>query len=151
MAGMSNYLRNKIVDWLHRGQSFTPPTPVYIALCSTAPSPSSAGTELAGTGYARQSIAQSAAAMAATNGDGLTTTPSTGTTGITSNNAVVNYGTAGSAWGTASHWESYDAVTAGNRLNYGTIVDGAGAPTPRSISSGDPVSFPISALRWFWS
>lgn len=144
MAGFSNYLRNKIIDWLLRGKAFTPPTIVYVTLCSTAPTASTGGTEISPS---RIAINCSTTAWAATNGDGTTTDPSSGTTGTTSNNAIVDFGTAGSNWGTASHWELYDAASAGNRLIYGTIVDGVGTPTPRSIVNGDPVSFPISYLR----
>lgn len=150
MAGFTNYLRNKLVDWFHRGVAFTPPDPLYVRLVSTAPTAASAGTELSGTGYAAVSIAKSTTAWAATNADASTINPSSGTNGTTSNNAVVDFGTAGSAWGTASHWEIWDAATSGNRLLYGEIVDGAGTPTPRSIALGDPVSFPISALRVIW-
>ena len=151
MPGMTNYLRNKVVDWFHRGVAFTPPDPLYLRLCSTAPSAAAAGTELTGTGYAAVSIAKSTTAWAATNADASTANPSTGTNGTTSNNAVVNFGTAGSAWTTASHWELWDAASGGNRCLYGEIVDGAGSPSPRSIASGDPVSFPISALRVIWA
>lgn len=150
MSGFTNYLRNKLVDWFHRGVAFTPPDPLYVRLVSTTPTAAAAGTELSGTGYAAVSIAKSTTAWAATNADASTTNPSSGTNGTTSNNAVVNFGTAGSAWGTASHWEIWDAATGGNRLLYGEIVDGAGTPTPRSIANGDPVSFPISALRVIW-
>lgn len=151
MSGFTNYLRNKLVDWFHRGVEFTPPDPVYIRLVSTTPTPAAAGTEISGTGYAAVSVAKSTTAWAATNADGSTTNPSSGTNGTTSNNAVINFGTAGSAWGTVTHWEMWDAATSGNRLMYGEIVDGAGTPTPRSIANGDPVSFPISALRAIWA
>lgn len=151
MPGMTNYLRNKVVDWLHRGQSFTPPSTLYVRLCSTAPTAAAAGTELTGTGYLPVAIASTLAAWAATNADGSTTNPSSGTNGTTSNNGVIDFGTAGSSWGTASHWELWDDDTGGNRLFYGEIVDGAGTPAPRSIANGDPVSFPISALRVIWA
>lgn len=151
MPGMTNYLRNKIVDWFHRGVAFTPPATLYLRLVSTTPTPASAGTELSGTGYAPVSIAKSTSAWAATNADGSTTDPSSGTNGTTSNNAVLDFGTAGSSWGVASHWELWDAATGGNRCLYGAIVNGDGVPTPRSISAGDPVSFPISALKVIWA
>jgi hypothetical protein len=151
MAGFSNYLRNKLVDWYHRGQAFTPPATLYIRLCSTTSSAAVAGTELTGSGYAPVSIASTSVAWASTNADTSTTTPSTGTTGTTSNNAVVNFGTAGAAWGTASHWEAWDAASGGNRHFFGEITDATGTPAPRSIASGDPVSFPISALRIVWA
>lgn len=147
---MSNYLRNKLIDWFHRGQTFTPPTSVFIALVSTTPSAGSAGTPLSGTGYARVEIASSLLNWAGSQG-ATTTTASSGTSGTTSNNAVVDFGTAGSAWGTASHWEAYDSLTGGNRLFFGEIVDGGGTPNPRSIVLGDPVSFPISALQIQWN
>lgn len=151
MAGMTNYLRNKIVDWLHRGQSFTPPATMYVRLCSTAPNAAVSGTELSGTGYAAVAIAASLTTWAATNADGSTVNPSSGTNGTTSNVATINFGTAGSAWGTASHWELWDAPTGGNRLFYGVIVDPSGTPTPRSIGNGDPVSFPANSLRVIWA
>lgn len=147
MAGFTNYLRNKIIDWLLRGKSFTPPTNVYVQLVSTAPNAAAAGTSLAGNGANRVAIACTTSAFAATNGDASTTDPSSGTTGTTSNNAVVDFGTAEVDWGTAAYWELYDASSGGNRLIFGTIVDGGGSASPRSIVTGDPVTFPISALR----
>lgn len=151
MSGMTNYLRNKVVDWFHRGQSYTPPATMYVRLCSTTPTAAATGTELTGTGYAPEAISSSTTAWAATNADGSTANPSTGTNGTTSNNGVIDFGTAGGAWGTASHWELWDAASGGNRLLFGVIVDANGDPAPRSIASGDPVSFPIGALRVIWA
>lgn len=151
MSGFSNYLRNKLIDLFHRGVAYTPPATVYVTLCSTAPSASAAGTELTGTGYGRVAVSQGTTQWAATNADGSTASTSSGTSGVTSNNAAISFGTAGSAWGTASYWEVYDASSGGNRLFYGTITDAGGSPSPRSIASGDPVSFPISALRINWA
>jgi hypothetical protein len=37
MAAMTDYLENKLVDWLLRGQSFTPPATLYVALFTVAP------------------------------------------------------------------------------------------------------------------
>lgn len=151
MPGMTNYLRNKVVDWSVRGQAFSPPATLYVRLCTTTPTAAAAGTEVSGSGYAPVAITSNSTNWAATNAAGSTTVPSSGTSGTTSNNAAVNFGTAGGSWGTVSHWELWDASSGGNRLFYGTIVDGAGAPAPKSIVSGDPVSFPISALRLVWS
>lgn len=151
MSGFTNYLRNKLVDYFHRGVGFSPPATMYIELVSTTPSASAGGTALSGTGYSRASIESDTTEWSATNGATTTTNPSTGTTGTTSNNVAVDFGTAGAAWGTATHWEAWDAVTAGNRLFFGPIVDGAGTPTPRSVALGDPVSFPISALQVIWA
>lgn len=147
MPGMTNHFRNKLIDFQMRGVAFTPPATYYVRLTSTQPTASAAGTELSGNGYAAQPIAKSAAAWAATNADGSTINPSTGTTGRTSNNVVIDFGVAGANWGTASHWELWDAATGGDRWMFGPIVDGAGAASPRTIVSGDPVKFPVGALR----
>lgn len=151
MAGMTNYLRNKLIDWFHRQKTFTPPTDHYVALVTSTPTASTAGTEVTGTGYARQHIVLSVTSMASTGADGSTTDPSAGTTGKTSNNAVVDWGSAGASWGTVTYYEIYDASTAGNRLFFGQLVDSGGSAAPRTIGSGDPVSFPISAMAIFWA
>ena len=151
MAGLTNYLRNKIVDWLLRDQAFVPPASLYLRLCTSTPTASSVGAEVSGGGYSPLEIESSAAKWAATNAAGSTTVPSSGTSGTTSNNELLNFGTATASWGTVSHWELWDASSGGNRLFYGAITDGTGVPTPRSITTGDPVSFPISALKIVWA
>lgn len=152
MAGFTDYLRNKLVDWFHRAESFSPPDPIYIALCTTAPTAAAAGTEVSssGTSYARVAVASSLLNWAGTQ-SALSTTVSSGTTGKTSNNSQISFGTATASWGTVSHWEAYDAASGGNRLFFGTIVDGAGSASPRTIATGDPVSFPASAVSITWS
>jgi hypothetical protein len=141
----SDYLRNKLHDYLHRGQTFTPAGTLYLALCSSAPTASTAGIELAGSGYARQPIVLSLSNVSGTQGAGSTAV-SSGTTGQVSNNAAINFGTAGSNWGTMNNWELYDAATGGNRYEFGTLRDSFGNPTTRVISSGEPVFVPISSF-----
>lgn len=152
MSGFSDYLRNKVIDWLQRGQTFVPPSTIYIALYTSAPSAAAAGTEIStsGTGYGRSSITSSLLNWAGTQA-ALSTAVSSGTNGTTSNNSAISFGTATTSWGTISHWEAYDASTGGNRLFFGTIVDGTGAASPRSVAAGDPVSFPASAVQAIWA
>lgn len=150
MAGFSNYLRNKIHDWLHRGQAFSPPAIQYVALCTSQPSASTAGTEVSSAGYARQPINMSLTDVSGTQADGSTAV-SSGTSGEVSNNLLIDYGTADTAWGVPNPvgwWETYDALTGGNRLEFGTITDVNGASSPKAIAAGDPVAFPVSALRF---
>ena len=52
---MSNYLANAVANAALRNTSYTSPSTVYAALYSTAPTPSTSGTELTGNGYARVS------------------------------------------------------------------------------------------------
>lgn len=152
MPGFTNALRNLLVDFVFRDQSYTPPTDIYIALVTSAPTAAAGGTEVStsGTGYARQAVPCSLTDWSSTIAD-LDTAVSTGTTGVTSNNSPVNFGTATTSWGTISHWEGWTAVTGGTRMIWGTIVNGSGVPTPRSVGAGDPVSFPASALRVLWA
>jgi hypothetical protein len=63
----TTYLENKVLDHFHGGTAFTAPTGLVIALWSVMPtkaytSGAPDGTEISGSGYARQTIAFSAAA-----------------------------------------------------------------------------------------
>lgn len=127
----SDYAENKIADCI-RGQGLTLPGSWYAGLISSVSSEASP-LELSGTGYARVAIARSLAAWAGTQGAG-TTLASTGTSHATSNNALVDFGTSGSAWGTAEYVGLWDASTAGNCWMYLPV-------TPVVIGNGDPVSF----------
>lgn len=150
MPGMTNYLRNKFNDWYLRGQTFVPPTSIFIELVSTTPTAGGGGTPLSGTGYQRIEVPLSLINWSGTQGAG-STAASSGTSGQSSNNAPVDFGTAGSNWGTASHWEAWDSLAGGERQFYGTITDSLGVPTPRSIVLGDPVLFPAGSLLVQWT
>jgi len=134
VGGMSDYLANKLIDLLFRGQAYTWPASTYAALYTTAPSNAGGGTEVAGGSYARVAIASSMVAWSGTQGAG-TTAASTGTGGRISNNAAINYPAPTAAWGAVSHEGLRDASTLGNLLFWGalaspkTVSAGAGAPT----------------------
>ena len=83
-GAMSNYLQNKFVDALLRGQSYTFPTTVYVGLATGTSTAASCGSEVSGGSYARVSIPSSLANWAGTQGAG-TTVVSSGTSGQTSN------------------------------------------------------------------
>ncbi len=137
MSNLTNHAENALVDQL-RGEDMTLPTDWHVALGSAG---SETGiTEITGTGYARQAVARSLTAWSGTQGDG-TTLPSTGTSHTTSNNAAVDYGTAGSAWGSATHIGLFDASTAGNCWVWYEL------PDPMTIGNGDPVSIDASTIR----
>ncbi len=137
----SNYIQNKYwIDGFFRGQSYSVPTTLYIALATTAGSQAACGTEVSGGSYARVAVTSSLANWAGTQG-ATSTTASTGTTGTTSNNAVITFPSPTASWGTVTNVCIYDASTSGNLLfNFAltssqTINSGASAP-----------SFAISAL-----
>jgi len=114
MSRWTNYAENKIAD-LMRGTPWSLGADLYLGLASAASD--SAITELSGTGYARQALSRALATWAGTQGAG-TTTASTGTSHLTSNNAAINFGTAGASWGTASFVVLFDALTSGNPIGY---------------------------------
>ncbi len=122
MAHKSTYLSNKLLDHTLRNTSYTPPATVYVGLYSVAPTDAGGGTEFSGTGYARQSVAFSAASGSAT-----------------SNTGLIDFGTAGSAWGTAVAAGLFDASSGGNLLYWNTI-------TNKVVNSGDGVTIPIGDI-----
>lgn len=115
MAALSDYLENKIVDWLLRGQIFSPPTIVYVALATTVGSDVAGGTEVVAAGYARVPVSSTLLNWAGTQAAG-STLASTGTSGTTSNNAVIQFPLPSANWGTVVEVDVYDASTAGNLL-----------------------------------
>jgi len=142
MAALSDYLENNLIDWLLRGQSFTPPATVYFGLLTAAPSDTGGGTEASGGSYARVGVTASLANFAGTQGTG-TTTASSGTSGTTSNNAVITFPAPTGDWGRVTHIGIYDAPTGGNLLIYGALTNA------KNINNGDAApSFAAAALTF---
>lgn len=139
MAAMSNYLENKIIDDIFRGQAFTPATTLYVGLFTVAPSDTGGGTEVTGGSYARASIAASLANFAGTQGAG-TTVASSGTGGTTSNNVAITFATPSASWGTVVAFGIFDAASAGNLLFYGNLT------ISKTINQNDTVTFPAASL-----
>jgi hypothetical protein len=130
MGAKSDYLENKIIDWLFRGQTYTPPATIYVGLLTSAPTDAGGGTEVSGGSYARVGVASSLTNWAGTQGAG-TTTASSGTSGTTSNNAAITFPAPTANWGVVSHFALYDAASGGNMLYYAALT------TPKTINNGD--------------
>ncbi|MFD2703825.1 hypothetical protein ACFSVM_25680, partial [Paenibacillus shunpengii] len=96
---MSNFLENKILNHVLRGEVYAPPTELYIGLFTSDPGEAGTGTEVTGAGYARRPI---------------TFSPST--VGTTSNTADILSPASTAAWGTITHFGIFDALTGGNLL-----------------------------------
>lgn len=137
MAAMSNYLENKLIDHVLRQQTYTPPTNVYFALYTTAPTDAGGGVEVATGGYARALLACSLANWAGTQAT-LSTTASSGTTGQTSNNVTVTFAVPSSSWGTVTHIGIFDALSGGNLLFWGALT------ASKLIQAGDAVTIQAS-------
>ena len=145
MSAMSNYLENKLVDHIFRGQSFSAPTNLYVALFTAAPDDAGNGTEVSttNTGYARVTVACSLANWAGTQSAG-STTASSGTGGVTSNNAAITFPTptGGANWGLVTHFGIFDASTNGNLLFHGALT------ASKNVNQGDPApSFTAASLQ----
>jgi hypothetical protein len=139
MSQMTNYLENKLVDHIFRGQALAVPGTLHVSLHTADPGETGAN-ELAATGaYGRGSIAASLANWAGTQSAG-STTASSGTGGQTSNNAVVSFPTPSANWGAVTHFAIWDAATGGNCLLYGSLG------VAKTINQGDTVSFAAGTL-----
>ncbi len=144
MANMSDYLENKIIDHVFRGQAFTTPATLYIALCTSTPSDASNGTtcfECVDASYTRQVIANTTANWAATDGATSIVSPSGGTGGTTSNNAAITWANWASTNTISAVVISDNATTSkGNLLFWGTLT------ANKVVSSGDSFAFNVSQL-----
>lgn len=139
MSAMSNYLENKIIDQLFRGQAYAFPSTLHVALFNAAPSDTGGGTEVSGNNYNRAAVAASLANFAGTQGAG-SVAASDGNTGTTSNNNAVTFTTPSGTWGTVVAFGVFDAATGGNLLFYGTLA------ISKTINEGDTVTFPAASL-----
>lgn len=142
MAALSNFLENKLIDQLFRGQTFTFPTTVYVGLFTAAPSDTGGGTEVSGGSYARVSVASSLANWAGTQSAG-STSASSGTSGTTSNNIAITFPEPTATWGVITHVGIFDAATTGNLLIHGALT------IPKTVNNGDSApTFQASALSF---
>lgn len=139
MSAMSDYLENKMVDQLFRGQTAPTTSTLYVALLTAAPSDSGGGTEVSGGAYARVAVTSSLANWSGTQSTG-STTASSGTGGQTSNNIAITFPTPTATWGTVTHFGIYDASTGGNLLFYGALT------ISKTINQADTVTFPAASL-----
>lgn len=140
MAGKSDYLENKMIDTVLRGQTWTAPTNTYVALFTAAPTDAGGGTEVTGGSYARVTVSGALASWAGTQSAG-STSASSGTGGQTSNNAAITFPTPTANWGVCTHFGIFDASTSGNLLYWAALT------TSKTINNGDAApSFAIAAL-----
>lgn len=137
MGAMTDYLENKLIDQLFRGQAYTFPSTLYVALFTANPSDTGGGTEASGGSYARVAITNSLANWAGTQSAG-STTASSGTGGTTSNNAAITFPTPTANWGTVTGMAVMDASSAGNMLFFSALT------VSKTVNNGDPA--PVFAI-----
>jgi hypothetical protein len=141
-AALSDYLENKLVDYLLRGQAYSAPASVYVTLATTSGSDAACGTEVSGGSFARVEVTSSLSNWAGTQSAGSTTV-SSGTGGTTSNNAAITFPAPTANWGQVTEFCVFDAATDGNLLFRSALT------TPKTINNGDAApSFAIGALTF---
>jgi hypothetical protein len=114
---MTDYLQNAVINATVRNTSYTSPTTVYASLYSVAPTESSAGTEITGNGYSRQSVTFSAPSL-----------------GAAVSNAAVTFTCTTSNWLPVVAFGIMNASTSGNLMYYKNI-------SSRQINVGDSLVF----------
>ena len=121
---LSNSFETSTLTWLLTTGSSSParPTAWYLALYTVAPTDTGGGTEVSGTAYVRK------AATFTVSGD------------TASNNAAVEWPTAGGSWGTVVAVGVFDALSGGNLIAYGALT------TNKTIDTGDVFRIPAGDL-----
>ncbi|CAB4122177.1 hypothetical protein UFOVP26_110 [uncultured Caudovirales phage] len=140
MAAMSDYLENKLIDQIFRGQAYSFPTTLYVGLLTATPSDTGGGTEVSGGSYARVGITASLANWAGTQA-AASTVASSGVTGTTSNNGAITFPAPTASWGSVTSFGIYDASSGGNLLFWGALT------TAKTVNNGDAApAFSAAAL-----
>lgn len=120
MSALSDHAENLLLNWLMTTGTATRPTSWHVALYTAAPSDSGGGTEVSGSGYARQSVSWDTA---------------TGTGGTTDNSGSVSFTASGGSFGTVTHIGIFDASTGGNLLWHGALS------ASKTVNDGDTLQF----------
>lgn len=124
---VSDYLADAILNAAFRGQPFTSPSTVYLALYTNNPTAADTGTEVSGGAYVRKAVTFGAPASES----GKRTIK---------NSAEVAYPVATADWSTVTHVGVRDAATGGKLLYYGPVSN------PRTIQLSDVLKFPVGSL-----
>ena len=119
MSSFSDYLENAVLNYVFRNTGTPTSTNVYLALYTATPSDTGGGTEVTGSGYARQLTA-----FDASSGGAIT------------NTAAESFTASGGSFGTVTAIGIFDALTGGNLLAWDGI-------TSATVADGDTLTFPI--------
>lgn len=135
MSAKSDYLEQKILDYVFNGSAFATPAK-WIALFTAAPSDSGGGTEVTGGSYARQQVNNNGGAapdwnLAVVDGVGY----------LVDNNDAITFPQATADWGTVSHFGIFDASTSGNLLYWGALT------ASQAVNNGSTFSFAAGDLN----
>jgi len=122
MSSFTDYLENAALNHVFRNTALTSPAAVYLALFTVAPTDAGGGTEVTGSGYARQAITFGA--------------PSGG---AIANTGAVSFTASGGNFGSVVAVGIFDAATAGNMLAWDAI-------TAATVNDTDTLEFAIGDI-----
>jgi len=120
----TDFLENKLLDFVWGNVAYVVPTTIYVGLSTTQPADDGTNiTEPSGNGYARVGVANN------------TTNWPVAVGGAKSNGTVIQFSTATGTWGTMAYFFNSTAVTGGDILGSGALS------TPKLIDNGDTARF----------
>ena len=133
MAGLTNYLEDKIINHVFGLTTYSKPTNWYVGLLTASPSDSAGGTEVTGGSYARQvcafSISGSGTAQAA-------------------NTSAITFPTATADWGIVGWVGIYDALSGGNLAAYQNLQKSDfSTTTTKTVNDGDIFKFNATTIK----
>ena len=133
MAGLTNYLEDKIINHVFGSTTFTKPTNWYVGLLTASPSDSSEGTEVTGGSYARQICA-------------FTITGSGVAQAV--NTSAITFPTATADWGIVGWIGIYDAASSGELVAYQNLQKSDfSTTTTKTVNDGDIFKFNASTIK----
>ena len=133
MAGLTNYLEDKIMNHVFGSTTFTKPTNWYVGLLTASPSDSSEGTEVTGGSYARQICA-------------FTITGSGVAQAV--NTSAITFPTATADWGIVGWIGIYDAASSGELVAYQNLQKSDfSTTTTKTVNDGDIFKFNASTIK----
>jgi hypothetical protein len=133
MAGLTNYLEDKIWNHVFGSTTFTKPTNYYVGLLTATPSDSSAGTEVSGGSYARQVCAFTVT------GGGVC---------LATNTSAITYPTCTADWGIIGWVGIYDAVSSGNLICFQNLQKSDySTSTTKTLNDGDIFKFNSGSIK----
>lgn len=119
---LTNTFETTVLTWLLTNGSATRPTAWYVALFTTDPGETGAGTEISGGSYARVAVTFTVSGDTA------------------SNSAGVEFAAATANWGTITHIGIMDASSGGNMIVHAALT------ASKTIADGDVFRIPTGDL-----
>lgn len=106
MTSLSDYLEDKVINWIRGTSMGSPPSTIYLALFTSPTTDAGGGTEVVDGSYVRMAVTLAAPSPP----------------GVTTNSGTVTYPVATADWGLLTHAAVYDASSGGNLLLHGPIL-----------------------------